>query len=1115
MDAQGAVIPGVKVIATQTETESKSETVAGADGQFVLPFLPPGLYGVAAEAPGFKRYIREGLQVTTDQRMSLDILLEVGQATDSVTVTAEAPMLESSTASVGQVINSRQIESMPMAGRTALVLAQLSFGVIPLSDPKFYRPFDNAGPSDFSIGGTPNRSNDLLLDGAPNTTGNNRVAYNPPVDAVAEMKVEIFQTDASYGHSGGGTVNVVMKSGTNSMHGSLYEFNQVSRLAATPFFTNRAGLRKQVTRFNQYGGTIGGPVVLPKLFNGRDRVFFFFAYEGIKDSIPNPSTHTVPTAAERRGDFSALLKLGSNYQIYDPRTGVLENGRIRRQPFPNNVIPADRLNPIALNYLKFLPQPNLAGRPDGGDNYLSNTDGEINKFASYLGRMDVNFSTRHKMFLNTRHNDRVVSKGNFLGNSPLDMTAILGLNRTNWGAMVDDVVTISPTTVLNTRVNWTRFEEPRPNFSSGFDMTSLGFPSALLALAARRTLPSIRPDQFVSIGDSGGVELPYDNFQIFSSLTRVAGKHTLKTGADLRWARESGIDYGYASGNYLFSTNWTRGPLDSASGAPLGQDFAAFLLGLPTGGSFDLNSARTNQSGYFALFLQDDYRVRPNFTLNLGLRYERDLPTTERYNRSVNGFDARALNPVSAAASAAYNLNPIAEIPAGQFRSPGGLLFADSNNPEIYETHGNYFAPRLGFAGTPRVLGSRSVIRGGGGVFVFPLGTTGVNQIGFSQSTALVPTLDGFLTPSATLSNPFPNGIQQPTGSSLGLATFLGKGVSFYNPHPLNPYSIRWNLDVQHQIAKNIVLELGYTGNHAVHLPVNRELNFIPRQYLSASPNRDQATIDRLSSLVTNPFSGLIPGTNLNGKTVARSQLLLPFPEFTSVNSQANSEGSSYFHEFGARLEQRFSSGLSLLANYLYSRLMERRSRLNPSDTFLDKRIANEDRPQRLVISANYDLPFGKGKALFGNSGPIASRVVGGWVLNAIYTVQPGPPLEWGNIIYYGGDLQLNTRNIDRSFDRSRFNTSSQQQLASNVRTFPQRFNNLRADGVNNLDASLIKNIPIRERLRLQFRFEAFNALNRAEFDAPILNPVNSSFGRTQATSNLPRRIQMALRLVW
>lgn len=1116
LDPQGSVIPSVTIRATQKDTGAKSETISGADGQYVLPFLAPGMYQITAEAPGFKRYLRQGLQVSTDQRMSLDLPLEIGQPAESVTVQADASMLETNSASVGQVITSRQIENMPMAGRTPLVLAQLSYGVIPTSDPKFYRPFDNAGPSDFSIGGTPGRSNDLLLDGAPNTTGNNRVAYNPPVDAVAELKVETFPTDAAYGHSGGGTVNVVMRGGTNQVHGSLYEFNQVSRLAATSYFTNLAGLKKQVTRFNQYGGTVGGPISIPRVFNGKDKVFFFFGYEGIRDSIPNPSTQTVPTAAERRGDFSDLLRGGSAYQLYDPNTGVAEaGGRIRRLPFPNNVIPPNRLNPIALKYLPYYPESNQAGRADGGANFLSNTDGEINQYVGYLGRTDINFSPRHKMFMNGRHNDRLGSKGNFVGKSPLDMTAILGLNRTNWGALIDDVVTISPTMVVNTRVNWTRFEEPRPNFSAGFDSTSLGFPAALQAASRRRTLPALLMDRFTGIGDSSGVELPYDSYQIFSTVTKIAGRHSFKTGIDLRWMRESGIDFGYASGSYNFGTNWTRGPLDNSTAAPLGQDFASFLIGLPTGGGFDLNSSRTNQAGYYAFFLQDDYRIRPNLTFNIGLRYERDLPTTERLNRSVNGFDQNIVNPVNSAASAAYNTAPIPEIAAGQFRSPGGLLYAGNDNRLIYKTNSNYFDPRFGFAWTPGFLGGKTVLRGGAGVFIFPIGTTGVNQPGFSQTTALVPTQDGYLTPSATLSNPFPNGIQQPTGSTLGTSTFVGKGVAYYNPHPLNPYSVRWNVDLQRQLTGNLVVQAGYTGNHAVHLSVNRELNFIPRQYLSTSATRDQVTIDRLSANVTNPYSGLLPGTNLNGRTIGRSQLLLPFPEFTSVVEQANNGGSSYFHEFAARVEQRFSSGLSLLANYQFSKLIEKRSRLNPSDINLEKRIAAENRAQRLVISASYDLPVGKGKMLLGNSGGLLNRVVGGWVLNAIYTVQPGAPMDWGNLIYRGGDLNLNARNTAKAFDTSRFNTNTQQQLASNIRTFPTRFSNLRGDGVNTMDASLLKNIGIVERVRMQFRFEAFNAFNRAQFDLPNRTVTSSAFGSIQQQANLPRRIQMALRLIW
>lgn len=294
VDAQNAVVPGVKITATKVETGSRSETVSGADGEYSLPFLPPGSYNVVAEAPGFKRYVREGLQVSTNERVPLDIALELGQLAETITVTAEVAMLQTSTASTGQVINSRQIANMPLLGRTPLVLAQLAFGVIPSSDPRFYRPFDNSGPSTFSMGGAPARTNELLIDGAPDTTQNSRVAYNPPVDAVTEVKVETFQADAAYGHTGGGTVNVVMKSGTNSFHGSAYEFNQVSRLAATPFFTNRGGQKKQVTRFNQWGVNLGGPVLIPKVINGRNKLFFFFAYEGLKDSIPAPTLSTVP-----------------------------------------------------------------------------------------------------------------------------------------------------------------------------------------------------------------------------------------------------------------------------------------------------------------------------------------------------------------------------------------------------------------------------------------------------------------------------------------------------------------------------------------------------------------------------------------------------------------------------------------------------------------------------------------------------------------------------------------------------------------------------------------------------------------------------------------------------
>ncbi len=1116
VDSSNAVIPGVRIIATQVDTGSNHETISGADGLYAIPYLSPGTYRISAEASGFKRYVREGVVLSTNERKALDVTLEVGQVIETVTVTAETTMLQTATASTGQTISARQIEYMPLLGRTPLVLAQLAFGVIPSSDPRFYRPFDNSGPSTFTMGGAPRRTNELLLDGSPDNTGDNRVAYNPPVDTVEEVKVETFQADAAYGHTGGGTVNLLSKSGTNALHGMVYEFNQVSRLAANLFFNNSAGLRKQVTRYNQWGLNAGGPVIIPKLIDGRNKVFFFFSYEGVKDSIPNSIITTVPTAIERSGDFSQLLTVGNNYLIYDPRRGVREGTRIRRQPFENNRIPPNLISGIAKNYLEqFYPLPNLAGLRDGQDNFISVTDGEINNFFNTLGRLDFNLSDRHKFFYNFRHNIRTGMGGNRVGRPLGDVTGTNGLSRINWGTMFDDVYTFTPTTVLNTRLNWTRFIEPNRNFSQGFDMTKLGFPASLAAASPRAVLPQLDFDRFQDLGDNGGREFPFDSFQIFVGLTKIQGNHSLKVGTDMRLYRESRFDLGFSSGRYQFRTQWNRGPLDNSPSAPLGQDLAAFLLGLPTGGSFDLNAARTNQAGYYALFLHDDFRIRPSLTLNLGIRYERDLPTTERYNRSVNGFDFTSPNPITAAATAAYARNPIPQIPVGQFRTPGGLQFAAPGNREIYETRSHYFSPRLGFAWNPRGWGGGTTIRGGVGIFFFALGTTGINQPGFSQSTPLVASLDGFLTPAATLSNPFPNGIQQPTGASLGLETFLGRGVTYYNPRPLNPYSTRWMLDIQRELTRNLVFEIGYMGNHAVHLDVDRPWNFLPRQYLSTSPTRDQATIDFLSDQVLNPFAGLIPGTGLDSSRVSRAQLLLPFPHFTGVSAQDLNDGGSFFHMLQVRVERRFAAGYSFLANYQYSKLLEKRSRLNDSDPFLEKRIADEDRPQRFVFSGSYELPFGRGKAFGGSAGPVVSRLIGGWVINAIYTIQPGAPLGWGNLIYYGGDLKLEPRRVDGAFDTTRFNTNSREQLGSNIRAFPTRFANLRQDGVHNIDFSVIKDTTIREKMKLQYRCEFFNGFNHPAFDPPERSATSTNFGKVLRQANLPRRIQMALRVIW
>lgn len=505
-DPSGASIPQVRVMAVEKNTGAKYETVSGASGQYRLPFLPPGPYTVTAEIDGFRTHVQEGVLVTTNQRLTLDIQLQIGSQVESVTVTGDATMLQLSTASVGQVIGENLLSSLPMNGRTPLTLAQLSFGVTPSSDPRFTRPFDNAGPSGFSMGGGQAQSNELLLDGSPDMTRNRRVAYNPPVDAVQEIKVEAFQPDAAYGNTSGGTVNVVMKGGTNELHGSLYEFHQNQRLKATPFFTNAAGQTKPVTRFNQFGLTVGGPVFIPKFFDGRNKLFFFFGSEGIRQSEPEPTFSTVATAAQRAGDMSQLLSVGSNYQLYDPLTGVREGSRIRRQPFVNNRLPANRLNPISQSILGFIPEPNTVGTADGTNNYFNNSV-RSDVFSSFMGRIDWNVSDAHKLFLSGRYNDRIENRGNRFQN----IATGNNLLRQNWGVTLDDVYTLTPTFFLNTRLNWSRFVEGGIRESDGFDFTTLGFPSSLLAASTKNVLPLVNFADFTDIGNSGGDRTPFDS----------------------------------------------------------------------------------------------------------------------------------------------------------------------------------------------------------------------------------------------------------------------------------------------------------------------------------------------------------------------------------------------------------------------------------------------------------------------------------------------------------------------------------------------------------------------------------------------------------------------------
>jgi hypothetical protein len=1155
-DAQGSAIPKAKIVATEAQTGVKSTAFTGTTGEYTIPFLPPGIYSITAEVAGFKTYTQNGMTLSAGEHPVVDIHLDVGSIKDAVTITAEAPILVTANPSLGQTITTAEVEDVPINGRTPMMLDNLALGVVSTYEPGPVRPFDNSAPNDISVGGVPATRNEILLDGAPNAGESGQMAYSPMADAVTEVRIQAFDMDASSGHTMGGTVNVVTKSGTNSLHGTAYIYNQTSAVDANTFFDNKNSVPRPPYHQNQYGITNGGPVFIPKVFNGKNKVFWFFGWEGMRDSDPadspletgSPENFTaVPTAAERQGNFSQFLGLASNATtIYDPNSGVLSGSVVSRTPFPGNIIPTNRINPIAQNYLSYFPQPNNTTFANGLQNYtISAVDSD--GYDNELGRLDINISDRNRLSFNARHNYRKQNKNNFFDD---DATGNF-LYRINQGATLDDVYTISPTLVMDVRANWTRYIENHSSPADGVDPSSLGFPSYIDANSEFKMLPYIT---FLSTSVSAGATASYsplgyngdgtnfnDIFQTSGEITKIHGNHTIKMGGDAREYRWSAYTFGNPSGTYAFTGTWTDDPAVSNTNV-FGQDLAQFLLGIPSSGSLDLNTQSTVQAKYMGVFINDDWRVKSNLTLNLGLRFDHDFPETERFNRSVDGFSPTATNSTTTGALAAYAANPNAALPVNQFTPYGGLTYTSAGNPDIYNTKSHILSPRLGFAWTPNLWDKKFVIRGGAGILVDPLelggfqgaDTFSTTQEGFSQQTT-VPTPSTLIGPLATLSNPFPNGFLRPSGSSLGASTFLGTALSFFDPKMLNPYTMRWELSVQRQLPGQMVLEVAYIGSHTIHEPINTQINYIPRADLSTSLSRPSTTfINALTGAVTNPFKGLIPNvSSFNGSTIALDQLEAQYPEFptstygsglsgsgsglpgSGITEYSNPAGSGYYQSLNVRLQKRYGHGLILINNFIWNRMEDTLAYLNPSDPAPEKRLSSDSRPLRNVAVMTYTLPIGRGKKLDTHN-RVADFLIGGWLLSNVYTLQSGPVLTWGDYIYYGGPLNLqNNQPNGTAFNIAQFNTVSTQQLADNIQTFDLQFNNLRRNHTSEIDTSMDKKFQFAERKYIQIRFEAFNLQNRVTFGAPNTTPTSAAFGEISSQANTPRRLETAIRLVW
>jgi hypothetical protein len=1194
-DPSGAMIPGAQIIVRETRTGTVNKTSTDAAGQFVVPFLLPGDYSVLATAQGFET-TQQSLTLQSQEHPILALKLALGNAGTTVTVSAAPPLLDEANASVGQVISTASVADLPLNGRTPAVLTELSVGVITTAAPELVHPFDNNAGNSWSIGGTPSQLSEVLLDGSPDLTLLGALAYSPSEDSVSEVSIRPFDTDASFGHTIGGVINQITKSGTNHYHGTVYEFSQISDIDANTYFDDRTNpvTKLPVTHFNQYGLTAGGPLSIPKLFSGKNKLFFFFAFEGLKDAQPATTYLTVPTAAERTGDFSALLSAGCNAgytenasgaaicnggtavdpnQLYNPFTATLNASNVvTRQPIAGNQLSSvGTINPIAANYLNLFPLPNnTATTSDGLNNFVNNAPSQ-DTYNNEFGRLDYNLGARNHLFFDFRHNNRTQTKEQYFNNDAYGPTLL----RENFGTTLDDVFTVNPSTIIDARFNWTYFDEVHGAVTKSLTPTSVGFPSSLTSGSDYAQLPcvnfsatatttlgscSTNTTTYQNLGDTGSSLDPTTSYQAFVDVVKVLGRHTLKVGFDGRQYRLKVENYGDSSGNFEFSPEFDGNPASTFT-PTFGGDLADFELGLPSNGDFNIAAQTQYRSYYFGAFVQDDFRVNSQLTLNIGLRFDINTPYGDKFGRTVSGFDTAATNSASGATTAPITVTADGDsYTLSGINALGGLTFPSSHNGAPFQTSNGFLSPRIGFSYSPAMFNNKTVFRGGFGSFVQPetlsnLNASGTysssaisNTEGFSGVTSYVATTNNYLTSANTLSNPFPNGFVQPSGSALGASTDLGEAITFLAPYEKDPYSERWDLGVQQSLTHSTLLELLYVGNHSLHLPIaSQNINATERQYLTTNPYRDEALATAYSKSVPNPFKGLLPGTSFNGATTSFSDLIVPYPQFgnNAVTEENQTIGQSWFNSAIVHLEQREKYGLTLTANYSFSRLLEADTFLNNEDPRPTERVSPFDHTHHFTIGATYDLPFGRGKTFAFGGSRLWDELLGGFVITNVYQFQTGPPIEFSaDIPLQPGetiaDIKSQPRNTSPTgsghpaLNTNVFVTGSATacpssgacdgtqfingQYSFHYETLPQTIGSVRADGFNNMDASILKNFNFTQKSYLQLRFETFNTLNHPVFSAPtVSSATSSSFGyiTSVASNSLPRQVQLGARIVF
>ncbi|HZP05138.1 MAG TPA: carboxypeptidase-like regulatory domain-containing protein [Terracidiphilus sp.] len=1192
-DPSGAAVPGAKVSVTNTATGVVTEVNSADDGNYTIPFLIPGNYTLTANANGFKTAQQTNVILHVGDKLAIDLSLPIGGTSEVVTVTDTAPLLETGSATRGELIDSVHVEKLPLVGRNPFMLAQLVPGVQFQGNPSFQRPFDNGDNANFSINGGLRQSNSFLIDGAPDDAvsdvagdrshANLNVAYIPSVDATQEFKIVNNFYDAQYGRTGGGVFNVSTKAGTNDYHGDVYDFLRRYQLDANSVSNKIAGLPRYsldpVTHANlgghtldDWGGTAGGPVRFPH-YNGKDKTFFFASFENYHEVQPTPTLTTVPTLAERQGDFSAA----GEPTIYDPWSTRLDaNGNCCiRNAFPNNIIPQSRLSvspggQIANAY----PKPNV-GSGLLVNNYSTGSNTSEDHFKNFLARVDHNFSEKERLYVRYAHGRRnQVDHGSYNFTGPL-YDAQDPLARSNDSAVLDSITALSPRVILDLRGSLARYTENVARSTVyGFDVTKLGFSQNFGSERFVPVPPRISMGNQSNIPDAGTRNPRYGISTVIGfqpSLEMLYGRHSIHVGGDIRNIAfgTGGGSFVYGGGAFAFTANFTQANPTAAYNGTSGSPLASLLLGAPAASNSSITSIISYTPRllyrwwYQGYYVQDDLKLSKRLTLNLGLRYDLEGSPAESQNRMNRGFDTTDASPLaSAAASASTGVCPACQ------KLTGGLYFAGTGGQPVsaFNTQYGHVQPRIGavYQVFPNTL-----VRGGYGIFYLPEAAFGAAQ-GFAQDTAYVPNnIAGGSTanlyqprgnnPAAPpLTDPFPS-VLQPKGSSLGLSTFLGQSIIYNNTNRKIPRADQWSVGVQQQFPWNVKVDMSYVGMHTQYINTNdnqaggaRNLNVLSsgqiasvRQTVTNSATGSNGTYQTASqyvgAAVSNPFANQIPNTNLNGATVSRQQLLLPYPQFLGISYGQESVGKLWYNAAQLLIEKRYTNGFSIMGAYTWSKAEEALSFLNPQDPAPTKTIGSSDRPQRLVISALYELPFGHGHQLLSNANRSLELLAGGWQLNLIETIQSGTPVNLPSNANLISSPDAATKNRTTWFNpcvqlAPTFNSAngtytagaitSQGKTSScapvwqviNSANLDYRVSGFYTGAIRNpsapiADLSLIKALNFTERYSGQFRLEAFNVTNTWIPGGPNTTVTGSAFGTiANSQSNISRQVQLGFK---